>query len=165
MAYEINININGDIEEQNASKGVSKGNSDANQLEKNQQRLAKYISSQTIQPFIQEVKSAVTQDIQLVTGNTELQQRVNFGFETVQFGVNTYKNAQAGAILTTSAGLGAGLGIGLGLALTAINTMMQIGFNQLRINLEARQENYQLQQTRSRQGIAYNRSRRGDNGI
>lgn len=167
MAYEINININGDIDEESTAKGVSKtkGTSEDEKQEKAQKRLAKYVSSQTIQPFIQEVKSAISQDIQLITGNDELQQRVNFAFQTVQFGVNTYKNAQAGAIVSTAMGAGAGVGAVLGIALTALNTAMQIGFNQLQINLRSKIENYQLQQTRTRQGIAYNRSRRGDNGI
>lgn len=165
MAYEINININGDIDEGSTTKGVSKSTGTSDEIEKNQKRLAKYVSSQTIQPFIQEVKSAISQDIQLITGNTELQQRVNFGFQAVQFGVNTYKNAQAGALIGSQIGIGGGAGAVLGLALTALNTAMQIGFNQIQINLRQQQENYQLQQTRTRQGIAYNRSRRGDNGI
>ena len=164
MAYEINIYLNGDVEE-SATKGVSKGSGEKDSTEKYQKQLTKYVASQTIQPFIQEVKSAVTQDIELITGQTELQQRVNLGFEAVQFGVNTYKNAQAGALITTGLGMGGGVGAVIGVALTALNTSMQIMFNQIQLNIKRQQENYQLQQTRSRQGIAYNRSRRGDNGI
>lgn len=159
MAYEINININGDIEAEQT--GISKSTGTSNESEKAQKQLGKYIASQTIQPFIQEVKTQVTQNVQLVTGSSELQNRINLGFEAVQFGVNTYKNAQAGAIITSSMGLGGGVGIGLGLALTAITTAMQIAFNQLQINLQKRMENYQLEQVRSRAGIAYNKSRSG----
>lgn len=159
MAYEINININGDVEAEQA--GLSQTTGTSNENEKAQKQLGKYVASQTIQPFIQEVKSQVTQNIQLVTGSSELQNRVNLGFQAVQFGVNTYKNAQAGAIITSSMGLGSGPGVGIGLALTAISTAIQIGFNQLQIDLQNRMENYQLEQVRSRAGIAYNKSRSG----
>lgn len=159
MAYEINININGDVEAEQT--GISKSTGTSNENDKAQKQLGKYIASQTIQPFIQEVKTQVTQNVQLVTGSSELQNRINLGFEAVQFGVNTYKNAQAGAVITSSMGLGGGVGIALGLALTAITTAMQISFNQLQINLQKRMENYQLEQVRSRAGIAYNKSRSG----
>ena len=159
MAYEINININGDVEAEQT--GISKSTGTSNENDKAQKKLGKYIASQTIQPFIQEVKTQVTQNVQLVTGSSELQNRINLGFEAVQFGVNTYKNAQAGAVITSSMGLGGGVGIALGLALTAITTAMQISFNQLQINLQKRMENYQLEQVRSRAGIAYNKSRSG----
>lgn len=159
MAYEINININGDVEAEQT--GISKSTGTSNENDKAQKQLGKYIASQTIQPFIQEVKTQVTQNVQLITGSSELQNRINLGFEAVQFGVNTYKNAQTGAIITSSMGLGGGVGIALGLALTAITTAMQIAFNQLQINLQKGMENYQLEQVRSRAGIAYNKSRSG----
>lgn len=159
MAYEINININGDIDTGDTTKttGISKVSSDSQ--EKSQKALVKYISSQTIQPFLQEVKTQVSQDISIVTGNSELQERVNFGMQVVQFGVNTYKNASAGIIVGQAAGLSAGTGALLGIALTAINTAIQIGMNQYQINLQKRIESYQLTQIRDRQGIAYNKSR------
>ena len=163
MAYEINININGDLEEASTTQGVSQTSgtaSDSGAL-KGQKALGKYVASQTIQPFIQEVRTQVTQNIGLVTGNTELQNRINLGLQAVQFGVNTYKNAQAGMVVAQSAGLGGGVGAVLGVTLTAITTLMQIGFNQAQINLQNRMENYQLEQVRSRAGIAFNRSRRG----
>lgn len=163
MAYEINININGDFEEQTTTPGVSQtnGTSTSDATAKGQKALGKYVASQTITPFIQEVKTQITQNVGLVTGNTELQNRINLGFQAVQFGVNTYKNAQAGAVIAQSAGIGGGVGAAIGIALTAISTGLQIAFNQMQINLQARMENYQLEQVRSRAGIAYNKSRSG----
>lgn len=158
MAYEINININGDIESSGGTgniAGVSKGNNQ----DKAAKDLAKYISAQTIEPFIQNVKTQVSQNIQIVTGNRDLQDRVNFGFQAVQFGVNTYKNAQAGAVIGSAMGIGGGAGALIGLGLTAIGTAMQIAFDMHQLNLRRTIENYQLKQLQDRQGIAYNRSR------
>lgn len=159
MAYEINININGDIEEVNSKGNVAGVSKTADNKEKAQQALAKYISSQTIEPFIQNVKTQITQNVQTVTGNSELQQRINFGFQAVQFGVNTYKNAQSGALVANAAGFSMSTGVLIGIALTAVNAAMQIGFSQYQINLEKRMESYQLRQVRDRQGVAYNKSR------
>ena len=159
MAYEINININGDIEEATSKGNVAGVSKTTDNKEKAQKALAKYISSQTIEPFIQNVKTQITQNIQTVTGNSDLQQRINFSFQTVQFGVNTYKNVQAGVVAANAVGLSSSTGALIGLALTAVNTAMQIGFSQYQINLEKRMESYQLKQVRDRQGVAYNKSR------
>lgn len=162
MAYEINININGDAEE-SQMKGMSATASSVtgkdDEIAKNQKRLTKYISSQTIQPFINQVKNAVSQDVGLITGNTELQERINFGFEVVQYGVNTFKNVQSGAILGSTVGIGGGAGAVIAVALTAMNTYMNILSNQLQIDIRKNLENYQLRQTRERAGAAFNRSR------
>lgn len=162
MAYEINININGDVESPETTQGVSGTSGQGSEQEKALKNFTKYISAQTIEPFIANVKQNVTQNIQIVTGNTDLQQRVNFAMETVQFGVNTYKNVAAGAIIGTQLGIGGLTGGILGLALTAVNTAINIGFEQQRLNLQERMENYQLEQSRSRFGSAYNRSRSGN---
>lgn len=161
MAYEINININGDADESPKVKGMSSTSSASDKQEQAQKRLGKYIASQTIQPFIQEVKTAVSQDVGLITGNTELQERINLGFQTVQYGVNTYKNMKAGVIIGASVGLSSGAGAAIGLALTVVNTTMNILFNQLQISIKRNLENKQLQQTRTRAGAAFNRSRIG----
>lgn len=160
MAYEINININGNVEEEAGTSGNVAGVSKTkDNKEKAQKALAKYISAQTIEPFIQNVKTQISQNIQTVTGNSELQQRVNFGFQAVQFGVNTYKNAQAGAMAAKAAGFSMSTGALIGVALTAVNAAMQVAFNQYKIDLDKRMESYQLRQVRDRQGVAYNKSR------
>jgi hypothetical protein len=161
MAYEINININGEVESTETTAGVS-ASAKPSEQEKAMKSLGKYVASQTIQPFLQNVKTQVSQNIGLVTGNTDLQQRVNFGMEVVQYGVNAYKNAQAGAVIGSSFGKGGAVaGSIIGLALTAINTMMTIEFNKMQLRIQEQFDNYQIQQTRDRQGIAYNKSRRG----
>lgn len=161
MAYEINININGDVESPETTQGVSGTSGQGSEQEKALKNFTRYISAQTIEPFIANVKQNVTQNIQIVTGNSDLQQRVNFAMETVQFGVNTFKNAAAGATIGTQLGIGGLAGGVIGLALTTLTTMMSIGFEVGRLNLQERMENYQLEQSRSRFGSAYNRSRSG----
>lgn len=160
MAYEINININTVDGGAESQEGVSKSTT-SNEQEKAIKDLGKYVSAQTLEPFIASVKQNVTQNIQIVTGNSDLQQRVNFAMETYQFGVNTYKNVTAGAIIGRQLGVGGLAGGILGLALTAVHTAMNVAFEQQRLNLQERMENYQLQQSRSRFGSAYNRSREG----
>ena len=91
----------------------------------------------------------------MVTGKSELQQRVNFGMEFVQKGVNTYKNAQAGALL-----FGTG-GAVIGIALSVIGGVIDYGFRTAQLNLERSLENRQISQTRSRAGAGFNRSREG----
>lgn len=163
MAYEINININGDVEEGQAQiKGMSNTpSSSSSSAEKGQKALGKYVASHTIEPFIQNVKTAISQDVGLITGNTELQDRINFGFQAVQYGVNTYKNVQAGISLGTSMGMTAGTAASIAIALTAISTMVDFAFKEYQKSIKMDLENYQLQQTRSRLGSAFNKSRRG----
>lgn len=161
MAYEINININGDIEDLELNEGVSGSGKKETEQEKALKNMKGYIAAQTIEPFIAQVKQNITQNIQVVTGNSDLQQRVNFAMETVQFGVNTYKHAKAGGAIGEKLGIGMKGGVLIGLALTAVHTAMNIAFEQQRLNLQERMENYQLQQSRSRFGSAYNRSREG----
>lgn len=164
MAYEINIHINGEIEEGGVVGTTSGGVSESvkpTEQQKAVKSLGKYVATQTIQPFIQNVKTQVSQNIGIVTGQTSLQERVNFGMEVVQYGVNAFKNAQAGALIGAGLGIGSGAGALIGLSLTAISTMIQIEFNKQRLDLENRMENYQLEQVRTRQGSAYNKSRMG----
>ena len=159
MAYEINININDVTGSGEKSQAGVSATPTSTEQEKALKALGKYVSAQVVQPFINTVKSNVTTNIQTVTGNTELQQRVNFGFEIAQFGVQTYQNVQAGAVIGTSLGIGGLAGGAIGLALTAVSTGIELYNNKRQIDLQERLENKQLQQTRERAGVMYNRSR------
>ena len=161
MAYEINININGDLDEKQSISGMSATSSANNEVEKAQKRLGKYVASQTIQPFINEVKNAVSQDVGLITGNTALQERINFDFQLVQTGVGIFKNASAGAAIGAATSVGGPVGAIIGVALSVLSFGMQAAFNQVTIDIKKNLENYQLAQTRERAGAAFNRSRRG----
>lgn len=159
MAYEINININ-DFDGEPSTSGGKLAKKTTDKVAKAQKDLAKFVSAQTIRPFLQNVKTAITQNIQTMTGNAQLQQRVNFAFEVVEFGQGLYQNAAAGAVIGGALGLPSGVGAGIGIALSLVNTGLQIAFNQHQLNLEERMENNQLQQVRQRQGFYYNKSRR-----
>lgn len=164
MAYEINININGEVED--SIQGISETQS-IGSPQKNSSidasKLGKYIASQTIEPFISKTKDYVVSNVELTTGSRAIQDKVNFAMEGVQLGINAYKNAQAGAIITSSLGMGSGVGIAIGLTLTAISTTMNIIFKQAEIDLKRREEDYQRSYLYSRSGIAYSQSRRGQN--
>lgn len=123
--------------------------------------LGKYIASQTIEVFLSNTKSVISQNIGLVTGKNELQQRVNFEMDLVQQGVNTFKNAQAGQVLATSLGMSGGVGFAIGAALSVISYGINLAFKQAQLNLEKSLENKQISQTRTRAGAGFNRSREG----
>lgn len=161
MAYEIDININGDMSELETQDTLpsSSQKDETSKASKGVKQLSKYIASQTITPIISNVKSMVSQNIGIVTGNKELQQRVNFGLQLVETSTSLYSTAQAGAVITASMGLGAGLGLGIGALVGIANIGLQVYFNQQQINLQERMDNYQIEQIRQRQGMIFNRSR------
>lgn len=140
---------------------ISKAEKEAKKKEKAMSALRKYVASQTISVFLGNVKGAITSNIGLVTGKAELQERINFGFEVAQQGVNTYKNAAAGATVFSAAGLSGGVGAVVGVALTAISYGINLAFKQQQLNISENLENRQISQTLSRNGAGYNKSRSG----
>lgn len=140
-------------------KGMSQVGTEPNN--KATKALAKYVSSQTLGVFLNNAKSTITSNVALVSGKSELQQKVDFGMQAIQFGTNTFKNAQAGAVLATSAGLSAGMGAAIGAALSVVSFAVDKLFQQVNLNLQANVENGQIAQVRSRAGAYFNRSRSG----
>lgn len=159
---EINIHLNGDVEDGDVvGNGGSVLKEKTKTPEINAKKLGKYVSSQTLEVFLDNTKNIISQNIGLVTGKTELEQRVNFGLELAQKTTSTYKNAQAGAVMFQSMGLSAGMGAVVGVALSVISTVINYGFKQAQLNLNRGIENRQIAQTRSRAGAGFNRSREG----
>ena len=165
MAYEINININRDIGNGSAVNGSSASDisnvGDDKQLA-NQKRLGKYIAAQTIQPMIQKSISYVTSNVELQTGSKAQQQKTDAIMQGVSMGVDTYKNAMAGATIVSSLGGSAMVGGALGIALSVLNFGLDVMFKQQQLNLRREHEDYQRSYLYSRSGIAYSQSRRGD---
>lgn len=159
QAVNDNTGTGGDIQGMSQSGSTQSG--DTKSTDKNMRALGKYISSQTIETFIGNTKSAISQNIGLITGKTELQQRVNFGMELAQQGVNTFKNAQAGKLVFQGLGLSGSLGVAVGAALSIISTGINLVFQQEQLNIRKSLENLQIQQTRTRAGAGFNRSREG----
>lgn len=141
--------------------GMSQAGTDVSKENKAIGALGKYVASQTVSVFLGNVKSAISSNIGLKTGKTELQERINFGMEIAQQGVNTFKNAMAGKILATSAGFSGGAGAVLGVALSAISYGINTAFKQQQLNIQENIENRQINQTLSRYGAGYNKSRSG----
>ena len=141
--------------------GMAKTPGSENKKDKALKNLGKYVASQTIGVFIQDTKGAISQNIGLVTGKRELQERVNFGMEVVQQGVNTFKNAYAGATIASAAGIGGGWGVLIGVALTAIQFGINTAFKYNALGIQENLENKQINHTLSRYGAGYNKSRSG----
>lgn len=142
-------------------KGLSQAGKDAAKKDKAVAALGKYVASQTISVFLDNVKGSISSNIGLVTGKSELQEKVNFGFEIAQQGVNTVKNAAAGASVFAAAGLSSGWGAVIGVALSAISYGINLAFKQQQLNIQEGIENRQINQTLSRNGAGYNKSRSG----
>lgn len=167
---EINIYLKGDSGDKTQDSvtgtgsdvpNLSQSAKDGEKRDKALASLGKYVASQTISVFLNDTKTAISQNIGLITGKTELQQRVNFGMQVMQQGVNTYRNAQAGATLFATVGLSAGLGAVVGVALSAIQFGINTAFKQQQLNIQENLENKQISQTLGRYGAGYNKSRSG----
>ena len=164
MAYEIDININGGdfqndiLQPDEPQAGGKEVQSDA---QKGAKALTKFVVGQTITPFINGVKTQLSQNVGLVTGSQELQDRVNFGMQLLETGSSLWTSAQGGIALASSLGMSAGAGGALGVALAVVNMGIQIGFRQQQINIRSDLEDRQIQHTRSRMGASFNKSRTG----
>ena len=163
MAYEINININADSGEISSTSGVAGGGATSAKTSSGDlgSKLGKYVATQTIEPIIQKTINFVTSNVELTTGSTELQQRIDFASQSIQTGISAFKNAQAGAVITSAMGLGGGIGLGIGIALTAINTGINILFKQRQLDLQDQEKDRERSYFRTRSGMAYSQSRRG----
>ena len=84
-------------------------------------------------------------NVALTTGNTESQERAQFGWDMTGRVVSI-----GGAAVT---------GNWAGVVMSAINTMMSVYFNQAQIDLRQSIENESLALSRQRAGIAFNSSR------
>lgn len=162
MAYEINININGEVDGLGGSGvGQVDARPKADDNESKQNRLGQYIKAQMIEPAIQKVISYTTSNVELITGSSALQQRTDLTMQGISVGVNAYKNAQGGAVVATSMGMSGGVGAVIGVALTAINTWLDIAFKQAQIDLKSAEQSRQRSYLNSRAGMAFSQSRRG----
>ena len=162
MAYEINININGNVNDIQTGGGkTTSAVSQSEQTNKTLKSLGKYIVAQSIKPMIQQTVGYVTSNVELYTGSRSQQQKADLIMEGVSLGTQAYSNAMGGVALATSIGMSAGAGVGIGLALTAVQIGMDLLFKHLRLQEEKRQEDRQRDYLYSRSGMAYSRSRRG----
>lgn len=134
---------------------------EAKRIAQGQKALKNFVKSSAIMPFINMSKSFITQNVGLVTGSQQLQQTTDFITNSVGtlFQANAMRNT--GVLIGQQLGIGGFAGGTIGLALFAFQKSLEIGFKQAQINLERNRENIELTQTRSRAGIAFNRSRQG----
>lgn len=126
-----------------------------------QKALANFVKNQAIMPFITMSANHITQNVGLMTGSQQLQQTTNFITQSVHTAFQANSMRSAGVLIGQQLGIGGVAGGTIGLALFAFQKAIDIGFKQAQINLEANRENIELQQTRSRAGIAFNKSRQG----
>lgn len=160
-SYEINININQNGDTESSLISSSTNNADSKQ-NKSLKSIGKYVATQTIQPFIMQSKDYIVSNIELTTGSKSLQQRINFAMNSVNLGVEAYKNVQAGAAIASAVGMSAFAGGILGLTLTAITIGIDLMFKSSQLSLQKQEEDRQRSYLKQRSGLAYSQSRRGE---
>ena len=135
MADQVRIDIylNGDseISQQNGISGnTSNGNINNKIAQKNintnkNSELSKYVASQVVGTFLANTKANIVNEIGMVTGRTNLQEKVNLGLEMAQKTTSLSTNILGGMTVATSLGassLAGGLiGAGIFIATEAIN--------------------------------------------
>ena len=142
------------------SAGVSATSSKpSDKLEKQRQRLGQFVASKTIGAFINNTKTALSQNVGIVTGRKEIQDRINFGMSTIQLGQELYSNAIGTASLVSAVGGSAIAGGILGVVLTATNYGLNLALKTQQLSLAENLENQQIKYVNSRLGASYNNSR------
>ena len=123
--------------------------------------LGKYLSSQILNVFLEESKTAITSNIGLVTGKTELQQKINWSMSAVQQGVNIYGSAVAGGAVLKSMGLKSASAN----TIAAVVALAGYGLSKVNdlnnYNLQKMMEDRRLRELNTRAGASVNRSRSG----
>lgn len=124
-------------------------------------KLSNMLASKTIEAGLKRVVSFAVNNVQLVTGSSEIQQKVNTAMQIANYGSQTLSNVATATTYAAGLGLSSGAGVAIGVALS----LAQIGMDyaersaQLRINQII--ENRRMEQIRSRAGYGFNRSRVG----
>lgn len=118
--------------------------------------LGTFVATQAIKPFLQQTKNFLVNNVELMTGSTELQQRIDFDMQLL---------GDVGSVLSTTAGgatIGGPIGAGVGFIVGGLQVAMGYFFNQQQINLQAQIEDRQINYLTNRAGPAFNMSRRGN---
>lgn len=122
---------------------------------KTQKNLGKYVATKTARIFVNSTRKIISQNIGMITGKTELQERVNFALETVETGLDIVSSGAVGA----SIGGAVGGALGVSLALLQIGTNVTLNVSQRNFNKSI--EDRQIKQLRERTGANVNNSRTG----
>lgn len=156
--YELRIVIDegGGTSSQIAGSSSSGGNETTATPVKSQASLATFVATRAIKPFISQAKNFLVNNVELMTGSTELQQRVDFAMQAIDAG--------ASVISTTAAGsaIGGPIGGAVGFVVGIVQQLTGYFFEQQQINLERRSEDRQISYLQNRAGPAFNMSRRGN---
>lgn len=122
-------------------------------------KLASLVAHKMSSTFLNTSKQIIMNNVHTNLGNSEIEQRINFGMNMVQKGVSTITGGLAlSATLGVTGPIGIGIAATLGIIDFAANTIVR----QNEINNNARVENEQLQVLRGRMGVQFNRSRTGE---
>lgn len=145
-SYEIVIKLDGE-----GSSVKQTGKSKAKDMiaksddENNNGLIGTAIAYKSLKNFTEQAISYNVSTLELTTGNSESQARMQFAINTVNDSI-----VLGGAIAS---------GNYLSAVLTMMNKVTSIVFNQSKIDLKQRVENESLSVSRQRAGIAFNRSR------
>lgn len=124
---------------------------------------AGFASVQSIRPFISMAMNMRTQAVNIVTASAQLSQKTAFVNGMLNTAVDVGMSAISGAMMAGATGLAStGAGAVVGLAIAAVGKGIGIAQEANRLSLEETVENVQLTELRTRGGVAFNQSRRGE---
>lgn len=124
---------------------------------------AGFASVQSIRPFISMAMNMRTQAVNIVTASAQLSQKTSFVNGMLNTAVDVGMSAISGAMMAGATGLAStGAGAVVGLAIAAVGKGIGIAQEVNRLSLEQSVENVQLTELRTRGGVAFNQSRRGE---
>ena len=124
---------------------------------------AGFASLQSIRPFISMAMQMHTQAVNIVTASAQLSQKTAFVNGMLNTAVDVGMGAISGAMMAGATGLASsGAGAVVGLAIAAVGKGIGIAQEVNRLSLEQSVENVQITELRSRGGVAFNQSRRGE---
>ena len=124
---------------------------------------AGFASVQSIRPFISMAMNMRTQAVNIVTASAQLSQKTSFVNGMLNTAVDVGMSAISGAMMAGATGLAStGAGAVVGLAIAAVGKGIGIAQEANRLSLEETVENVQLTELRTRGGVAFNQSRRGE---
>lgn len=159
-SYEININFKGGgkQEDEDKTKVPSKEDKTPGQIANS---VMMYVASKTVQPFIQQTATSVSNRISLVSGKKSIAEKINFGMKMANQAVSTISTASAGFAMGKTMGIGGGAGVGLALAVQAVSKLTTFAFESAEFNANKQRQNMQAQMVSSRAGTNVNSSREG----
>lgn len=162
-SYEININLGGGgsgkgNDDEDKTKVPSKEDKTAGQIAGS---VMMYVATKTVQPFITQTTTSISNRISLVSGKKSVAEKINFGMNIATKAINTVSTATAGYAMGKTMGIGGVKGTMLAIAVSLVSKGISFAFESAELNANRQMQNLQAQMIQGRAGTNVNSSRGG----